>query len=243
MADNAFPTDAQGWAGYQGNPQDPQALAAYVQFLSQQPGADPSLASDPNYWIQKISETGGVSSQTAKGENNTGYWMGRSKAGAGNGGGASPGGANGFQYAPSDFVTGPFGQYALKEAQNATNAHLFARGLGLSTGAAKDIAGATYGALGQLIPQDYAMQQGQFQTNFNNLNTLANFGQNAQNQANQYGTSAAAAGAAGTVGTANAINQGVNNVGNAYQNYTLYKSLNNPPTSQPMGMESDEVNP
>jgi hypothetical protein len=35
----------------------------------------------------------------------------------------------------------------------------------------------------------------------------------------------------------------VNNVGNAYQNYTLYRSLNPTPTSQPIGMESDEGNP
>ena len=106
------------------------------------------------------------------------------------------------------------------------NSNLFSRGLGLSTGAGKDLAGATYGALGSLIPQDYAMQSGQFQQNFGNLNTLAGYGLPATNAAAGYNTSGAAAGAAGTVGSANAINQGINNTANAYQNYKLYQQAN-----------------
>lgn len=73
----SFPTTAQGWQSYSGDPHDPKAIAAYVQWLSQQPGADPSLASDPNYWIGKISTDGLTSG-------NVGYWNTRSMAGAGN---------------------------------------------------------------------------------------------------------------------------------------------------------------
>jgi len=236
MADSGFQADPNA------NPTDPAYVAKFVQYLASQPGADPTLASDPNYWIGKITETGGVTSSVAgkaPGEgDNIGYWTGRSKQGAGDtgGGGGGQGGAGGFQYSPSQFVSGPFGQYALKEAQNAVNSNLFSKGLGLSTGAGKDLANATYGALGQLIPQDYAMQSGQFQQNFGNLNTLAGYGMNATNAAAGYNTGAAAAGAAGTVGSANAINQGINNVGSTLGNYALYKSVN------PSGATANKVN-
>lgn len=76
------------FSNYQGNPTDPSAVAQYVQYLSQQPGADPTLASDPNYWIGKITDTGGLTS------GNVGYWNNRSMAGAGNSGGGGGGGLN-----------------------------------------------------------------------------------------------------------------------------------------------------
>lgn len=34
---------------------DPASVAAYVSYYAGQPGANPSLKNDPNYWIQKIS--------------------------------------------------------------------------------------------------------------------------------------------------------------------------------------------
>ncbi len=37
------------------NTSDPASVAAYVSYYATQPGANPSLARDPNYWIQKIS--------------------------------------------------------------------------------------------------------------------------------------------------------------------------------------------
>ena len=37
------------------NRNDPASVAAYVKWYSTQPGANPSLANDPNYWIGKIS--------------------------------------------------------------------------------------------------------------------------------------------------------------------------------------------
>jgi hypothetical protein len=233
--------DASGFqADPNANPTDPAYVAKFVQYLSQQPGADPTLAYDPNYWIGKITETGGVTSSVAgkaPGEgDNIGYWSGRSKQGAGDAGGAAGGGQGapgGFSYSPSAFVSGPFGQYALKEAQNAVNSNLFSRGLGLSTGAGKDLASATYGALGQLIPQDYAMQSGQFQQNFGNLNTLAGYGLPATNAAANYNTGAAAAGAAGTVGSSNAQNTALGGVNKAFQDYSLYKQAN--PVSKTMG--------
>ncbi len=213
---------------------DPVQAAVWQSF--QQKGIQPRDQGDFNYWVDHINQSGGLENGYAN-AGGTGTWQQRMAAasggvgdyGAGDGGGAaggSGGGANGFQYSPSAFVSGPFGQYALKEAQNAVNSNLFSRGLGLSTGAAKDIAGATYGALGSLIPQDYAMQSGQFQQNFGNLATLAGYGMNATNAAAGYNTGAAAAGAAGTVGSANAINSGINNAGNAASNYALYRQAN-----------------
>ncbi len=37
------------------NTSDPASVAAYVAYYAKQPGANPSLANDPNYWIGKIS--------------------------------------------------------------------------------------------------------------------------------------------------------------------------------------------
>ncbi len=81
---------SSGTAPTGGNPTDPTYVAAAVKWLSQQPGADPTLASDPNYWAQKIISTGGWD-----GAGNTGYWTTRSKAGAGNTSGVSAGGGSG----------------------------------------------------------------------------------------------------------------------------------------------------
>lgn len=101
------------------NPTDPQAEAAYVQYLSQQPGADPTLATDPNYWIGKINETGGLT------QGNIGYWNNRSLAGAGDsgGGGGLNGALGGALSGYSDFAkTGglsPQDQQALRDQSEA----------------------------------------------------------------------------------------------------------------------------
>src|SRR5215471_11559 len=60
------------------NPTDPAVVGNYVKWLSQQPGADQTLASDPNYWIGQITKNGGGVTP-----DNVGYWNNRSKAGAG----------------------------------------------------------------------------------------------------------------------------------------------------------------
>jgi hypothetical protein len=53
------PTIAQTAASSSGPPtldiHDPASVAAYVSYYAGQPGANPSLGRDPNYWIQKIS--------------------------------------------------------------------------------------------------------------------------------------------------------------------------------------------
>ncbi len=52
---------ATGGAGASGgaaptlNRSDPASVAAYVSYYANQPGANPSLKNDPNYWIGKIS--------------------------------------------------------------------------------------------------------------------------------------------------------------------------------------------
>lgn len=98
------------WSNYTGNPNDPSQIAAYVQYLSTLPGADPTLASDPSYWIGKITETGGLT------QGNIGYWNGRSKAGAGDAGGGG-GGQGGFGSLAAGYGQ-TFGAPSLADFQN-----------------------------------------------------------------------------------------------------------------------------
>lgn len=214
---------------YSGNPTDPTQIAAYVQYLSQQPGADPTLASDPNYWIGKISDTGGLT------QGNIGYWGTRSQAGAGNPGGA-PGSStsSGFNFDPNQVASNPGYQFALTQGENALQANKAAQGTLLGSGTAKDIVnyaqGAAYAGEGQL----YNQAQNTFQTNFGDLTNLASTGLGATNSAAGYNTGAAAANAAGQVGSANAITGGINGTAGAINNAYLYSQLN-PNTTPPPG--------
>lgn len=208
------------------NLSDPAQAAVWNAFQAK--GLQPKDQGDFQYWVDNINKTGGYSGD------NAGYWQSRlaqsnggvGDYGNGSGGGTSSGSGNGFQYGVSDFVNGPFGQYALKQAQLGATQGAFAKGLGLSTGAMKDVAAATYGALGQLIPQDYYMQSDQFQRNFNNLSSLAQYGYNGTNAQAGYTTGAANAGAAGTVGAGNAWSTGLQNAGNVAGNYAIYSQIN-----------------
>lgn len=204
------------------NPTDPAYVAKYVQWLSQQPGADPSLASDPNYWVQKIIENGGgVNTQ------NIGYWNNRSKAGAGDAGaggaaGTSPYGTNGFMGSPGY-------AYEQKAAQDAVQASAAARGTLLTTGTMKDLQGTAAGIAGQAFGLDSS-----------NLLQLAGIGQNATNNAGSYITAGANANATGQINSANAQMAGANNFNNAVQ--TGYnngqfpgQSGTNGPNMQPQG--------
>lgn len=49
------PSASPGGAAPTLNAQDPASVAAYVNYYANQPGANPSLKADPNYWIGKIS--------------------------------------------------------------------------------------------------------------------------------------------------------------------------------------------
>lgn len=70
-----YPTDFTGWANYSGNPSDPNAINAFVQWLASQQGEDPSVASQEDYLASRIAQTGGLT------EGNEGYWENRTKAG------------------------------------------------------------------------------------------------------------------------------------------------------------------
>lgn len=48
---------------------DPGLIGNFIQQWATQTKADPSLANDPNYWIKRITETGGL------GEDNLKYWQ------------------------------------------------------------------------------------------------------------------------------------------------------------------------
>jgi hypothetical protein len=57
-----------GVPSYSGSPTDRSAILAWIGQLASQPGADPSLGNDPNYWADRIIEKGGLTSA------NTQYW-------------------------------------------------------------------------------------------------------------------------------------------------------------------------
>ena len=70
-----YPTDFTGWANYSGNPSDPNAIKAFVDWMASQPGEDPLVASQEDYLASRIAQTGGLN------EGNEGYWENRTKAG------------------------------------------------------------------------------------------------------------------------------------------------------------------
>src|SRR5262252_4629087 len=101
------------------NPTDPAVVGNYVKWLSQQPGADPTLASDPNYWINAITKNGGGVTP-----DNVGYWNNRSKAGAGDaGGGGGVGGGQGFTFDPNSTASSPGFQFAKEQALSGLQAN------------------------------------------------------------------------------------------------------------------------
>lgn len=114
---------------------DPAYAASVVSYYANQPGANPSLKNDPNYWIQKI--TSGALGQ------DQGYWVSKfmtpEGAPAGGGPGGASGGAGAGAYTPGQGVSGQgtvFGannpltgqmsqmeQYLLNEATGAGSAN------------------------------------------------------------------------------------------------------------------------
>jgi hypothetical protein len=79
---------------------DAQILAQVAQ-LAKLPGANPSMATDPQYWLRRIKETGGL------GSDNLEYWkgLGMRPEGAPEGGGPGGGGmpTSGFGAAPNPY--------------------------------------------------------------------------------------------------------------------------------------------
>lgn len=223
--------DAGGFQPTPGaNPTDPNEVAKYVQYLSQQPGADPTLATDPGYWSQKIIENGGGLTP-----DNIGYWNNRSKAGAGDagggagraGGGGGYGGVGGFSFDPNQLEGNPGYQFALKEGQNAVRGADAAKGIGLSTGAMKDLqdraVGVAYQGEGQLFGQGL---QG-FQANFNDLGSISGAGQNAAAGQGSYIAQGANAAAGGSAAQGNIWGNAVAQGTDALNNGLIYQQMRN----------------
>lgn len=63
------PPSQSGPQGLSGRTSDPNVIRQYVTQWAGMPGADPSLSNDPEYWVRRIIETGGL------GPDNTSYWQ------------------------------------------------------------------------------------------------------------------------------------------------------------------------
>lgn len=66
IADSAAPPDPGTGRSF-----DPTVILAFLAYWSTQPGVDPSVGSDPNYWLGRITQTGGL------GDDNQQYWIDR----------------------------------------------------------------------------------------------------------------------------------------------------------------------
>lgn len=104
---------------------DPVNILAWIKQYASQAGMDPSLAADPNYWAQRIAETGGLSSANAQ------YWIGRFQGQGGDTppGATAPAAASApIAVGPSPTVTTPgTGNTSTDPAQNALYNQLLAR--------------------------------------------------------------------------------------------------------------------
>lgn len=66
---NANPTTQSSSLPSSGRTTDPAAIKAQIAQWASMPGADPSLANDPDYWVQAITSRGGL------GTDNSQYWQ------------------------------------------------------------------------------------------------------------------------------------------------------------------------
>lgn len=139
---------------YTGNPTDRAAISAWFKQLGSMPGADPSLAANPDYWAGRAIDTGGLR------PDNSQYWQDASVGSTAfvnnpnrESGGSGTGGAGtaptftapayekppAFSYAdfvapdPSQLASDPWTQYTLKTQQDAIQKSAAAKGM-LETG-------------------------------------------------------------------------------------------------------------
>jgi hypothetical protein len=236
------------WGNYTGDPNDPTQLAAYVKYLSTQPDADPTLASDPNYWINVIQGKGGLT------QANIGYFQtratnaGNAAHAAGDTSGQTPGSMpppTPFT-APTmqDLLNSPGYQARLKTGEDVIQNSAAAKGDLLTGGTLKDLSqfGQDYATsnYNNLFSQSLAANQSNFgqqlssnQNQFSQLYDLSNLGLIATNSQNAlagiYGTNIAGlltgignAQAGGTIGSGNALSGGVGNLGNLASYYSLF---------------------
>ena len=179
-------TGIGGGSPPQVNPQDPSSVDAYISYMGQQPGVNPSVRNDPNYWRQKI----------LSGELGTdpGYYQSKmmtpegppAGGGGGMGGGMSLGSLGGAflqpytgqapQFQPPtglDYMNDPGYQARLKMGTDALQNSAFARGKGLTGGALKDLtqyaqdyASNEYGNVFNRAQQTYGANLNQFDRNY-----------------------------------------------------------------------------
>ncbi len=142
------------------NRQDPASVAAYVQYYANQPGANPSLARDPQYWIGKIS-----SGELGDDPNYiVGKFMQPEGAPAGQGGslgslgGQNPTGFGGYLAPFTDQFSAPTAaqaeaqpgyQFARDQGLQAIDRSAAAKGTLLTGGNLKDLAGYAGGVASQ----------------------------------------------------------------------------------------------
>lgn len=165
----------QGGAAPTVNPHDPASVAAYVNYYANQPGANPSLRNDPNYWIGKITsgELG----------NDPGYYVSKfmtpegAPAGQG-GGGGSMGPFNGL---PSDMTSDPSYQWRLNQGVSAVQHSAARNGTLLNGGTLKDLNNYAQGAASQEWAAQFGRGLALNQNNFNQNYSLAGLGLNATN--------------------------------------------------------------
>lgn len=149
------PGGQTGPGPYTGNPQDKAAISAWFKQMGSMPGADPSLAANPDYWAGRAIETGGLNS------GNSQYWQDASvgpKAFFNN---------PGRESVPGNTMANPQVGQAGQNFQNASQVGQYQAPAPyvpqtLQTPAAvnaQNVTAQTVGAPGQITPQSVQAQQ------------------------------------------------------------------------------------
>ncbi len=166
-----------------GDPMDPafirSQVLAYAQQHQHDPGFDPSLLNDPDYWVRQIQGTGGWTDKNAKGENNIGYWTDKFATARG---GGSVGGFGSTQRAGNPFDTwggefhAPTGaeveatpgyQFALKEGLGGVERSAAAKGTLLTGGTLKALNNYASGFASTNYQQSYQNAMSEYLTKYN----------------------------------------------------------------------------
>jgi hypothetical protein len=164
-------------------------VRAFIAQLAQMPGADPSLAKDPDYWVNAINSRGGLTDANRQywqdaAVGPTAFFNNPNREQGGSAGSGTTGAAPtftppaytkppAFSYAdfvapdPSQVASDPWTQYTLKTQQDAVQKSAAARGM-LTTGGtindlmlnAADIANQGYQGIYNRAQQTYAADRG-----------------------------------------------------------------------------------
>lgn len=150
-----------------GNLKDPAYAAQFVAYWADQPGANPSLKRDPNYWINKI--TSGELGPDEK------YIISKfmiPEGGSAGGGGISNAPFGQFNQAFSaptseQALNSPGMKFALDQAKRAVESSAAAKGTLLTGGTLKALAGYEEGTALQGYNQLFNQQNQLYNTNYN----------------------------------------------------------------------------